>query len=362
MDQRKRNDGTKQRFSKLQKRRTRIGEIGVVQGVEKHETETGNKKQEMRTEKKKREKRKGSCRGHQEGGRSIDSCSSGISEDRELTTGTSPVELAVTSGSVIDLGSHLNVILGALSSLIGGGEAPRPSTTIGVNGERVVGSGGNNDSIDTGNLSGFNQDARASPGILDDRIIRERVDLQATLVTIHATPDQAFAIDGAGNGVVSATADLGDAPVGERLDGDGVGDGGFIVTGIVADAGCAETVQAPGVDRAVGVDGERVVGAGAYVHNVLAQAELARLQAVQLVALDDAAAELVLLTRTPGEDTAPVVEGEDVVGTTGELLDLLEGRDQDGSGLNPVLRIKPKDAIIALMKNEANVISIVNTD
>lgn len=292
----------------------------------------------------------------------LDSCSSGVSEDGELTTGTSPVELAVTSGSVVDLGSHLNVILGALSSLIGGGKAPRPSTTIGVNGEGVVGSGGNGDSVDTGNLGGFDQDARASPGILDDRIIRDRVDLQATLVTIHATPNQAFAIGGAGNGVVSATADLGDAPVGERLDGDGVGDGGFIVAGIVADAGCAETVQAPGVDRAVGVDGERVVGAGADVHNVLAQAELARLQAVQLVALDDAAAELVLLTRTPGEDAAPVVEGEDVVGTTGELLDLLEGRDQDGSGLNPVLRIKPKDAIIALMKSEAKVISIVNTD
>lgn len=225
----------------------------------------------------------------------------------------------------------------------------------------MVGSGGNNDSVDTGNLSGFDQDARASPSILDDRIIGEGVDLQATLVTIHATPDQAFAVGGAGNGVVSATADLGDAPVGERLDGDGVGDGGFIVAGIVADAGCAETVQAPGVDRAVGVDGERVVVAGADVHNVLAQAELARLQAVQLVALDDAAAELVLLTRTPREDAAPVVEGEDVVGTTGELLDLLEARDQDGSGLNLVLRIKPKDAIIALMKNEAKVISIVNT-
>jgi hypothetical protein len=107
------------------------------------------------------------------------------------------------------------------------------------------------------------------------------------------------------------------------------------------------------------VHGEGVVGARANVNNVFAQAKLARLQAVELVALHDAATELVLLARTPGIDAAAVIQGEDMVGTASQLLDLLEGGDENWSGLNAVLRIKAQDAVVALLNPENLMISMM---
>jgi hypothetical protein len=219
----------------------------------------------------------------------------------------------------------------------------------------VVRSGGDSDGVDARDLSGLDENAGTSASVLDDRVIGERVDLHAALVTIHTTPNQALAIGSASNRVVSATTELGDFPVGEGFNRDGVSNGGLIVTSVVPDTSRTETVQTPGVDRAVGVHGEGVVGARAHVNNVLAQAELARLQAVELVALDDAATELVLLARTPGEDAAVVVQGEDMVGTASQLLNLLQGGDEDRSGLNAVLWIKAQDAVVALLNQELRI-------
>lgn len=42
-----------------------------------------------------------------------------LSEDGELTTATSPVELLSTDGGVVNDGGYLDVILSALSGLIG---------------------------------------------------------------------------------------------------------------------------------------------------------------------------------------------------------------------------------------------------
>jgi hypothetical protein len=284
-----------------------------------------------------------------------------IGEDGELTTSASPVQLAATGGSVVNLCGNLNIILGALSGLVGGGETPRPSATISIDGEGVVRSGGDSDGVDARDLSGLDENARTSASVLDDRVIGERVDLEAALVTVDATPDQAFAVGSAGNGMMSATTELGDVPVGEGFNGDRVRNGSFVVTSVVADTSRTETVQTPGVDCAVGVHSEGVVGARAHMNNVLAQAKLARLQAVELVALDDAATKLVLLARTPGEDAAAVIQGEDMVGTASQLLDLLEGGDEDGSSLNAVLRIKAQDAVVALLKPENLMISMMRS-
>lgn len=216
----------------------------------------------------------------------------------------------------------------------------------------MVGSGSDDNGVDARDLGGLDKDARTSATVLDERVFGERVDLQAALVTINTTPDQALAIRSTGDRVVSSTAELGDVAVGEGVNGDWVSNGGLIVTSVVPDTSRTETVQTPGVDRAVGVHGEGVVGARAHVDNVLAQAELARLQAVELVALDNAATELVLLARTPGEDAAAVVQGEDMIGTASQLLDLLEGGDENGGGLNAVLRIKAQDAVVALLNDD----------
>lgn len=69
---------------------------------------------------------------------------------------------------------------------------------------------------------------------------------------------------------------------------------------------------------------------------------------MELSALDDAATKLVLLARTPREDTATVIQGEDVVGAAGKLLDLFEGGNGDGGGLNVVIGIKAQDSVVAL--------------
>jgi hypothetical protein len=57
---------------------------------------------------------------------------------------------------------------------------------------------------------------------------------------------------------------------------------------------------------------------------------------VELSALDDAATKLVL------------IQGEDVVGAAGKLLDLFEGGNGDWGGLNVVIGIKAQDSVVAL--------------
>jgi hypothetical protein len=149
--------------------RRKANPIKIKKKVQK-EIQKGNQEEKKKKDEKieiKKNKRWPARRPRTEGiGR--EPCSGRISEDGELATGTGPVQFAVPSGSVVNLGGHLDIILGALSSLVGGGETPRPSTTISVNSKRVVGSGGNNDGVDTGDLSGLDQNARSTMVILDD--------------------------------------------------------------------------------------------------------------------------------------------------------------------------------------------------
>lgn len=69
-----------------------------------------------------------------------------------------------------------------------------------------------------------------------------------------------------------------------------------------------------------------------------------------LVALDNSAAELVLLPRTPGEDTALFVQSEGVVGPADQVFDLLEAWEQDRGGLHPMRLVEAEDSIVALCK------------
>lgn len=258
-------------------------------------------------------------------GKTESSLGSGRSENRKLTTGASPVQLLATYSSVIDDRGNFNVILSTLSSLVCGREPPRPSTAIGVNRERVVGGSCDHAGLDSGNGSGLNQNTGASSIIFDDRIVGQGVNLQAALVTVQTAPDQALTVGGPGHRVVGATTELGDALARERLDNSRVNNGSLVVAGTLSNCRCAEAVQTPGVDFARSVNSEGVVRAAANVHDVLWEPKFARKKPVKLVTLNDATAELVLLARAPGEHAALIIEREDVIGSTGKVLDLLQG-------------------------------------
>lgn len=253
------------------------------------------------------------------------SLASGRSEDGELAASASPVQLLATYSGVIDDGGNLDIILGALSGLVCGGESPGPSTTVCINCKRVVRGSRNHAGLDSGNGSGLDQNTRAPSIVFDDCIFGQGVDLQAGLTAIETAPYQALAIGGPGHRVVRATTDLGDAAARERLNNSGMNNGSLVVASTLPNRRCAEAVQTPGVNFARGVDSERVVRAAANVHDILWKPEFAGKQAMELVTLDDATTELVLLPGAPREHTALVIEREDVIGTTGKMFDLLQG-------------------------------------
>ena len=181
------------------------------------------------------------------------------------------------------------------------------------------------------------------------------INFQATLEAVQAAPYQALTILSSCNGVVSATAKLGDTLTGERLDDGGLHNGSFVITSTIANGCCAEAVQAPGIDFSVRVNREGMVGATANVRDILREPKLAREQPMELIALNDAAAELVLLSRAPRENAAFVVQRKDVVRATRQVLDLFQGRNEDWSVLNPMGGVKAENSVIAL--SEENVVS-----
>jgi len=136
-------------------------------------------------------------------------------ENGKLAAGAGPVQMLSTNGSVVNDGCNFNIILGTLSSLVCSREPPGPSTAIGINDEGVIGSSRDNLGLDSWDLSGFDQNPGTSTLVLDDRIIAKGIDLQATLEAVQTAPYQTLAICSPCDGVVRATAELGDAPTGE---------------------------------------------------------------------------------------------------------------------------------------------------
>jgi hypothetical protein len=96
----------------------------------------------------------------------------------------------------------------------------------------------------------------------------------------------------------------------------------------------AERVQAPGEDLALLVDGKGMVRARADKDNVPEGEPFGR-ESVELPALDDPSAELVLLAVAPDVDGAVDGEGDDVVGTAGDggEAEMRDGRERDGGEL-----------------------------
>jgi len=99
-------------------------------------------------------------------------------------------------------------------------------------------------------------------------------------------------------------------------------------------ASLAERVQTPGVDVAILLDSEAVIIAATNVDDGFSlQAELTRNESANGGTGDDSAGKLALLTRSPGEDFAFVVSGEDVIGAAGHFDDVLELWDEHWSVL-----------------------------
>lgn len=80
------------------------------------------------------------------------------------------------------------------------------------------------------------------------------------------------------------------------------------------------------------IDRKRVVVTTGNVLDILSRA--CRDEAKVLVALDDAASELVLLAAAPREDGAFVVEGKDMVRAASDLGDVFDAGDVRRGALN----------------------------
>lgn len=266
----------------------------------------------------------------------------------ELAASASPGQGFAPDRGIFDEAGDLDVVIRALAGLVVGGEPPAPHTTILSDSDGMVGTGRDVGGLDARDRGRVDEDTGPVALIANQIVVGKRVDLQAGLGAVETAPDEAFAGFGSRHGVMRATADLDDASTGERLDDGGVQDCRLGFAGALWDAGFAVVVQAPAVDFSGLVDGKGVEGARADVDDVLGEAKLAGLQGVELVTLEDAAAELVLFARTPGKDRAFVIDGQDMVVAAVDLLDLFQGGNQSRSGLDLLVWVEAQDPVVAL--------------
>lgn len=84
------------------------------------------------------------------------------------------------------------------------------------------------------------------------------------------------------------------------------------------------------------------------MHDILRKTEFSRDQSMELVTLNDAAAELILLSGAPRENAAFVVQSKDVVRATRQVFDLLQRRNKDWSVLNPMGGVEAENSVVAL--------------
>ena len=243
----------------------------------------------------------------------------------------------------------LDIVIRALSGAISITKAPAERPPITRHRDRVIRPRRAIHSLDTRNRRRHGEDLRVPTRVTDEIINRERVELDADLEAIDAAPGEALLILGDGDAVELAAVDADDlALVLEGGDDGGVENDGFVAAGAGGDAGLAVVVEAPRVDFAVLVDGEGVGVAGGDVGHGFGEAEFAGDEAVEFGALHDAAAELVLLARAPGEDGAVAAEGEDVVGACGEFGDFFEAGDEGWVALDLCGQGEAEDALVAL--------------
>lgn len=148
------------------------------------------------------------------------------------------------------------------------------------------------------------------PRITNHVIDGESIKFDADLKSVDAAPGETFPVLSHSDAVELPAVDADDLALTlEASDKGWVEDNGFITTRAFANTGLTVVIQTPGVDFAIFVDGERVGVAGGNVGHGFWKTEFAGDETVQLGALDNATAELVLLARTPGEYSTIAAEG-----------------------------------------------------
>lgn len=158
----------------------------------------------------------------------------------------------------------------------------------------------------------------------------------SALLGVHATPGEQFAGLGDGERVVLAGGNVGDFVVGKLGDNLGARNDleGFVCLADLVDSSLGKAVETPSPNRAIFRDGKTVIlsgeDAGSFGRLLLESNRMGS-EGGDTVALSDAATKLVLLTATPSEHSAFVVEGKDVIVTASNVDDILELGKVDGS-------------------------------
>lgn len=208
----------------------------------------------------------------------------------------------------------------------------------------------------TRNSSGVLQDASLLAVVEDGVLLGEDVIGQTDLVAVDAAPGQELTALGAGEGVVLAAVNVGDLVVAQGLDVAGSHLGGIVLASVVLYAKLGVVVEAPAEDAALLVDDEAVVRAAGDADGLGAAdghgADALGLERRLGVVVEDLAAELVLLAAAPGVDLALVVECENVVGAGGDLRDAADVVDEDGDLLDIDGGVESEEAIAVLYRHE----------
>lgn len=180
-------------------------------------------------------------------------------EDGVLAARASPVKTLVTGGGVVEHGGDGDVVIGALTGLVIGAEAPGVAFAVAGDGEAVVGAGGDHGAgTDAGDLGGLEQDAGLAFGVDDDVVVGDGGVFDAGLAAVKAAPDEALAVFGGSDGVMGPSREVGDGVIDKiEVVDDGRGDDDRVVfASVVVNAGGAERVGAPGPNLIFAVDGE----------------------------------------------------------------------------------------------------------
>lgn len=94
----------------------------------------------------------------------------------------------------------------------------------------------------TGLNRGLEQDASSATLVVDGVLLRELIELEANLVTIHTTPGEELALVGACQRVVLAAVDVCDGLLLEVGKLGGLQDNGFVLASVGLDANLAKVI------------------------------------------------------------------------------------------------------------------------
>lgn len=96
------------------------------------------------------------------------------------------------------------------------------------------------------------------------------------------------------------------------------------------DASLTEIVRSPAVHGTISMDGERVIRTSTDINDVFPQADACGDKATVWKANVDAAAQLTLLAKSPGENATLLVKSECMVASSGDLRDVSQARYESG--------------------------------